>query len=135
MTEAEHEARYAMFENAIAELRDEVAALKKARITSMRMTGCCPSCRGRRLLHFKWLRDSSGQKAAKMSLAMDEPTVIGSFIGKGTGVLEAFACMSCRLVELGAITLDDVNIDGDNVAMVSTEEEVAVDPTTVGPYR
>lgn len=134
MDDAEHLARYAALESAITELRAELVRLKKPRIHSMRATGRCPSCNGRHLLHVKRLTDVSGDgQNVNLSLQKDRSGFWGA-LGSitDTGVLEAYVCKACRLVELGASTLDDVKITGtDVVELVGPEDE---DPA-VGPYR
>src|SRR5688572_27549887 len=105
MTDAEHDARYATLESAIAELRTELARLQRPRINSMRSTGRCPSCDGRRLLHFKRVKEAAGDTGTvNLSLQKDDSS-FWSIIGIDTGVLEAFACKACRLVEWNAISL------------------------------
>lgn len=132
MTDAEHMARYATLEAAIAELRVELARLQRPRIRSMRSTGRCPSCNGRRLLHFKRIEDAAGDgSSVQLSLQKDDSS-FWSILGTDTGVLEAFACKGCRLVEWNAISLDDVKVDGTDVVEVEGPEDV--DPAS-GPYR
>ncbi len=132
MTEAEHHARYATLESAIAGLRAELARLQRPRISSMRATGRCPSCQGRRLLHFKRIEDVSDTGTVQLSLQKHHAS-FWSIIGTDTGVLEAFACRACRLVEWNAISLDDVRVDGTEVVELDGPDD-ADDPVT-GPYR
>ncbi len=132
MTDAEHDARYAILESAITELRVELERLQRPRIRSMRATGRCPSCDGRRLLHFKRIKDVSGDGGTvHLSLQKDDSS-FWAIVGTDTGKLEAFVCRACKLVEWNAISLDDVKVTGTDVVEVEGPEDV--DPAN-GPYR
>jgi hypothetical protein len=132
MTDAEHEARYAKLESAIAEMRVELERLQRPRIRSMRMTGRCPSCDGGRLLHVKRLKETVGDgTTVDFSLQKHAPS-FWTMVGKPTGVLEAFACRECRLVEWNAVSLDDVKIDGKDVVELETTDAGSADSA---PYR
>jgi hypothetical protein len=48
------------------------------------------------------------------------------------GIVEAFACRDCRLVEWHAVSLDDVEPDGVTVVAIDEPDEPTVDD---GPYR
>lgn len=131
MTDAERDARFATLEGALADVRAELARLQRPRIRSMRSTGRCPSCNGRHLLHFKRIKEVANKGTVELSLGKDDSS-FWSIIGTSTGVLEAFACKGCRLVEWNAVSLDDVKADGETVVEVVGPEDV--DPATT-PYR
>jgi hypothetical protein len=134
MDDAEHLARYATLESAIVELRAELARLQKPKIKTMRTTGRCPSCNGRYLLHVKGLKDVSGDgRTVSISLQKSARGFWGALgASTDTGVLEAYVCKGCRLVELCANSLDDVTPNGNDVVELVGPEDV--DPA-VGPYR
>jgi len=50
-------ARIAGLEVAVAELREEVERLRKARARSMRETFTCPMCGNTKILHFTRIKD------------------------------------------------------------------------------
>lgn len=132
MTDADHDARYAQLESAITELRAELARLQRPRIRTMRQTRRCPSCDGRRLMHFKRVKDNAGDGTLiDFSLQKHAPS-FWTILGRDTGILEAFACVTCRLVEWSAVSLDDVKVDGEDVVEVEGADETATDG---GPYR
>jgi hypothetical protein len=132
MTDAEHEARYTQLESALAELRAELEQLRRPRISSMRSTGRCPSCHGRRLIHFKRVKDVAGDTTTVDLSLQKNITSFWQIVGTAAGVLEAFACRACKLVEWNAISLDDVKVEGPEV--VEVEGPADVDPAG-GPYR
>jgi len=99
-------------------------------MTSMRATGRCPACNGRRLLHFKRIKDVAHNGTVDMSLQKDYSVWWGVKLSAGT--LEAFACRACKLVEWHAVTLDDVVPDGADVVEL---EGAGDDVPPSDPYR
>lgn len=86
----------------LAELRAEItqlrAQLESARLDqapTMRARLRCPACRSTRIAHAKHVLDRGDGDAAK-AMALNQPSWWSS---KLVGVLEAFACTACGLVE------------------------------------
>lgn len=130
MTDADRDARIAALETLVANMQGELARLRRPRIRSMRSTGRCPSCDGRRLLHFNRIKDVAHGSALDLSLQKDYSAWWG--VKLTAGVLEAYACKACKLVEWSAVSLDDVQADGKDVLEIVGPEDT--DPET-GPYR
>jgi hypothetical protein len=121
--------RIAALESAVADLRRELEEAKRPQMRSMRASHRCPACGGRQLLRCRGIQDST--PAGPIYLSLQKVFSWGRIRHSG-GVLEVYACKTCRLVEWHAATLDDVKPDGNDVIeLVGTDE--AAPPTT--PYR
>src|SRR5215471_11539425 len=97
-------------EAAVAELRRELAELRRAPHRTMRDTHRCPACGGTPVLRFKHIKDVGYGELFDLSLQKKQTFWRMS----GSGALEVYACRACRLVEWHASSLDDVVLD-DNV--------------------
>jgi hypothetical protein len=123
MTDVERDARIAALEARLADLASELERARKPRMVSMRATGRCPACDGRRLLHFRRIKDVT--KGGTLDLSLQKDYSVWWGVRLTAGALEAYACRSCKLVEWHAVTLDDVKPDGaDVVELVDADESV-----------
>jgi hypothetical protein len=95
----------------------------------MRDTHRCPTCGGTRVLHFRRIGEVAGDRMIDFALQKDYSAFWGMKLS--AGVLEAFACRACRLVEWHAISLDDVVPDGEQVVELPAEPPVP----PASPYR
>lgn len=128
MTDVERDARIISLEASVAELREELAQLRRPQRRSMKATGVCPECGGRSLLQF---RQESDIAKLPYALVLYKKLRRGGNWQNG-GVLEAFACRACLLVEWHAVTLDDCSPNGTDVI----EREAPEDPeSSTGPFR
>jgi hypothetical protein len=128
MSDRDINARLEALEAAIVLLREELAEARSPQIRSMKMTRRCPSCGGRTLLHFKKLKDMWSAGAATISLQKLNQGATPYHTG---GMLEAFACHTCKLVELDAVSLDDIVSDVDVEVLVGSDD---TEPGR-GPFR
>ncbi len=122
------DARIAALEAAVTELRRELALAQRPRMSSMRATHACPACGGRRLLQFTSIKDVNENGLRDLSLQTHFSVWRGA---RGTGILEAYACRTCKLVEWHAVSLDDVEPDGINVIALNGRD----DAPASDPYR
>jgi hypothetical protein len=122
-------ARITALEARLAELMDEVDRLRAGRSRSMRETYRCPCCGGTKILHFKNVKDI-GQRGL-YDLALQKRHSVWSGVKEVGGVLQAFACRNCRLVEWHAATLVDVTPDGHDIVELDGSEP----PPPGTPYR
>src|SRR4051812_33116171 len=111
------------------ELRVALAHVQAGRTATMRESSRCPACGGAKVLHFRHVKDVLHGKTVDLALQHEVSRFWGTVISAGP--LEAFACRSCRFVEWYAISLEDVEVDGDDV--VELEAPPAQSPD--GPYR
>ena len=116
---------------AVDELRRDLDELRRARRGSMRDTHRCPACGGGQLLHFRRIKDVAQNGIVDFALAKQWDVWRWRSLHDVGGVLEAFACRACRLVEWHAISLDDVKPDGEDVVELTAEDPAPGD----GPYR
>jgi hypothetical protein len=119
------EARHAQLENTIAELRLELDT-RKAGFRSMRDSRRCPACSTQALLHVRRASAMTAGMEGELALLYD---VKWTSI-KAHGPLEAFVCRRCGLVELHALDIDNVPVDGTKIIAIEPEE-----PPTAGPFR
>lgn len=124
------DARIRALETAVTELRDEIDRLRKGRNHSMRATHSCPACGGTRILHFTRIKDLAHNQM--VDLALQKQFSVWWGVKLSAGALEAYACRSCRLVEWHAISLDDVEPDGQEV--IELDGSTGERPVP-GPYR
>ncbi len=122
--------RITALETAVAELRDEVERLRAGRNRSMRDTLQCPACGSTRILHFTRIKDLGHNQM--VDLALQRQYSIWRGVKLSAAALEAFACRGCRLVEWHAISLDDVEPDGNEVVELDGSQGGAMVPA---PYR
>lgn len=115
------DARIAALEAAVTELRRELALAQRPRMSSMRATHSCPACGGRTLLRFTTIKDVGHGATHELSLQKDYSAWWG--LKSSGGMLEAFACRTCKLVEWHAVSLDDVVPDGVEVIELSGSDE------------
>ena len=125
-----HREQIAALAAAVADLQAEVEHLRKGRIRAMRETHRCSACGGTRLLHFKRIKDVAEGRMVDLALQKEFSAWWG--VKLSAAALEAFACRNCRLVEWHAISLDDVQPDGDEVVEL---EGSAPEPPSASPYR
>lgn len=105
------EARLVALELAVTELRSQLER-ERTRIRTMRQTLQCPSCGGRRILHFRRIHEVGNAGVVPLSLN----TKYSAFWGTREGdPLEAYVCKGCGLLEWHASQLDNVTPDGVNV--------------------
>lgn len=124
---AKIEDRVVALELAVAELRAELDAAR-TRIRTMRQTLQCPSCGGRRILHFLRIHESNDQGLTPLSLT----TRFSGWWGVQAGdPLEAFVCKQCGLLEWHASGLENVKPDGVHVVELGHDEDAPPTP----PYR
>lgn len=121
------EARHAQLEQIIAELRLELDA-RKTGFRSMRDSRRCPACNGEALLHVRRASTSTGAEAVELALAYDISMWTGA---KSRGPVEAFVCRTCGLVELHALDVENVPVDGTRIIAIEPESE----PPSTGPFR
>lgn len=126
----ELEARLAILEAQVGEVREQLARAKAARAHTMRMSHRCPACGGGRLFHFKRVKELS-HATSTVDLSLQKQAGWWG-VRLNAGIVEAFACRDCRLVEWHAVSLDDVEPDGVTVVAIDEPEEPTVDD---GPYR
>lgn len=124
------DSRITALETAIAELRDEVERLRAGRNRSMRDTLQCPVCGTTRILHFTRIKDLGHNEM--VDLALQKQYSLWWGVKLSAAALEAFACRGCRLVEWHAISVDDVQPDGNEVVELDGTQRGAMVP---GPYR
>jgi hypothetical protein len=124
------EARLVTLEASLAELRVELARVTAKRLGSMRQTLRCPACGGGKLFHIRAVKDITD--SGTTDLALQKEISIWGRVKLNAGVLEAYACRSCRLVEWCAASLDNVEADGEDVLEVNAPVEPELDD---GPYR
>jgi hypothetical protein len=122
--------RIAALEAAVADLRDELKRVRNSRRRSMRDTHRCPMCGATRILHFRNVRDVAQNQMVSFALQKQYSAWWG--LKDVAGALEAFACRGCRLVEWHAISLEGVEVDGEEV--VELEPPAEPDPGA-SPYR
>jgi hypothetical protein len=119
------EARHAQLEHIIAELRLELDT-RKSGFRAMRDSRRCPACSNQALLH--------ARRASAMISGVTGELALGYEIAwtstKTHGPIEAFACRRCGLVELHALDIDNVPVDGTNIIAIDPEE-----PPAGGPFR
>src|SRR5450432_2835889 len=107
MTQQDTEARIAALEAALHEVRGklqvalddvhrELATAQRPRLGSMKQTRRCPACGGGRILYFRRIKERS--RYALVDLAL-QYQLDGSRFKLIAGVMEAYACRACRLVE------------------------------------
>jgi hypothetical protein len=114
-------------EAAVAELRRELDELRRTRHRTMRDTHRCPACGGTPVLRFQRVKDVGYGELHDLSLHKERSFWRNVVTG---GVLEAYACRACRLVEWHASSLDDVEL-GEDVTELFAEDP----PREIGPYR
>jgi hypothetical protein len=125
------DARIAALETAVSELRQELDLLRKGRTRSMRETYRCPACGGAKILHFTRIKELSHGGMIDLALQKQWSTWWG--VKLSAAPLEAFVCRNCRLVEWHAISVDEVEPDGNEVVELDGNAHGrAMDP---GPYR
>lgn len=116
MSDDNTRAELAALRATVAELRREIAELRQPQRGSMRQSGRCPSCGGGALIKFR--RVEAPGSGGELSLQK----VRGSWgTLKPAGLLEAYACRACKLVEWNAESLDDIAVGGDDVTDVVTD--------------
>lgn len=119
------ELRHAQLEHTVAELRLELDT-RKAGFRSMRDSRRCPACSSQALLHVRSASAMIGGIVGELALGYE----IAWTSTKSHGPLEAFVCRRCSLVELHAVGVDDVPVDGTKIIAIEPEE-----PPTGGPFR
>jgi hypothetical protein len=126
---ADQASRIAALEAAVADLREELDRVRRSRVRSMRDTHRCPVCGGTKILHFRNVHDVAQNQMVSFALQKRYSAWWG--LKQIAGALEAFACRRCRLVEWHAISLDEVDVDGEEVV----ELEPPAEPDLGAPYR
>jgi hypothetical protein len=126
--------RIEVLEAAVAELREQLHALtqRDSRIRSMRQTHRCPACGGTKLLHFRSIKELGHMGLVDLVLQKEYSPWRGR-LKTTAGAVEAFACRNCRLIEWGAISLDDIVLDDKEVVEIDGDAEQP--PAEPGPYR
>jgi hypothetical protein len=119
------ETRHAQLEHTIAQLRLELG-MRKAGFRSMRDSRRCPACSNEALLHVRRASAMTGGVVGELALAYD----IAWTSTHAHGPLEAFVCRRCSLVELHALDIEHVPVDGAKIIAIEPEE-----PPTGGPFR
>lgn len=112
------------------ELQRELERVRAHRRLPMRQTHRCPACGGTRVLHIKSVSDMHHTATVPFSLQKDVSPWWG--LRKSLGVLEAFVCRFCMLVEWHAASLDGIEPDGQTV--IELEGTADAEPEK-GPYR
>lgn len=124
---AKIEDRLMALELAVSELRAELDAAR-TRIRTMRQTLTCPSCGGRRILHFRYINESNALGLTPLSLTTQYSGWRGVLPGDP---LEAFICKQCGLLEWHASGLENIEPDGEQVVELVHDEDAPPTP----PYR
>jgi hypothetical protein len=119
------ETRHAQLEQTLAELRLELD-IRKAGFRSMRDSRRCPACSSQALLHVRRACAMTAGTMGELALAYD----IAWTSTTAHGPLEAFVCRRCGLVELHALDIDNVPVDGTKIIAIEPEE-----PPAGGPFR
>jgi hypothetical protein len=128
---SEESSRLAVLEAAVDDLRRALARAKPGQIRTMAHTHRCPACNGGVLLHFKRVGDVAHGKMIDLTLQKDFSAWWG--VKMAAGALEAYACKNCRLVEWHAVSLDDVQPDGETVVELTAHDDP--NANIEGPYR
>jgi hypothetical protein len=131
MTDDADRARIAVLEAMVAELRDQLARLLATPRRAMRETYRCSACSGTKILHFARIKDMAHNGMVDLALQKQYSTWWGMKLS--AGALEAFVCRNCRLVEWHAISLDDVQADGQEV--IELDGSALEQPMDPSPYR
>jgi len=121
------EERLARLEATVEDLTMRLGHAKPGQVHSMAHTHRCPACGGTTLLHVRRLKESTHGGLVDLTLHKQHSFWSTTF----QGALEAYACRTCRLVELHAVTLEDVVVDGDDVIEITAPP----DPLPDGVYR
>jgi hypothetical protein len=124
------DARLDQLEATVAELQHELARVRAQRRLPMRQTHRCSACGGTRLFHVKSVSDMQATQAVPLSLQKEVSPWWG--LRRSLGVLEAFVCRFCMLVEWHAASLEGISADGETVLEVEGTSEPE---TETGPYR
>ncbi|MBL9019213.1 MAG: hypothetical protein JNL83_33800 [Myxococcales bacterium] len=124
-------ARLAQLEATVDDLQRELERLRKERRLPMRQTHRCSACGGTRLFHIKTVSDM--HHAATVPLSLQKEISAWWGLRKSLGVLEAFVCRFCMLVEWHASSLDGITADGSTVLEVEGTPDA--DTPESGPYR
>ncbi len=122
------EERLATLEHRCATLEEQVLALSaelaRARVggfRAIRDARTCPACSGRMFVHARQATQATHTSVIPLGITHE-----WKWTGPiAHGVMEAFACRGCGLVELHVVDFADVVVDGVKV--------VAVDPEPDGP--
>src|SRR5688572_2430098 len=105
------EARLAALELAVNELRSQLDQAR-TRIRTMRQTFQCPSCGGKRVLHFRRVNESGVKGLTPLSLNTQYSIWWGA---KEGDPLEVYVCRACGLLEWHASNLHGLKPDGNNI--------------------
>src|SRR5262245_66533869 len=112
-------------EAAVTELRTELTAARGA----MRDTRRCPACGGRELLHIREPQFIGYRGHSRRYALVSHRT--SWFDSANRGLLEAYVCRACLLVEWHACDLKDVIADGTQVVALDPDPA----PPRDGPFR
>ena len=124
------DARLDRLEATVDHLQRELERVRAQRRLPMRQTHRCSACGGTRLFHIKSVSDMQATQAVPLSLQKEISPWWG--LRRSLGVLEAFVCRFCMLVEWHASSLDGIEADGKTVLEVEGTPDA--EPET-GPYR
>ena len=111
--------RMGMLERTIAELRLQLDR-EQTRVRTMRQTFQCPSCHGRRVLHFRRINEAGKQELLPLSLSTGYSFWWGAREGDP---LEVYVCRACGLLEWHAPHIDKLEPDGKNIIELVGPEE------------
>lgn len=117
------EARVRELESLLAALTSQVEAQHSVR-DSMRGHVRCPACGGRRILRATKVADRDGGQQQPMAISTK-----GVFFPKVCGVFECDVCAACGLVEWHIADPSTIDLEHDNIGVISIDDESA------GPYR
>lgn len=124
------DARLDQLEATVDHLQRELERVRTQRRLPMRQTHRCSACGGTRLFHIKSVSDMHHTATVPLSLQKEVSPWWG--LRKSLGVLEAFVCRFCMLVEWHASSLDGIEADGQTVLEIEGTPDA--EPET-GPYR
>jgi hypothetical protein len=132
MTEAEPLERIAALERAVADLRAKLDGPAQPPLATMARTLRCPGCGGTRLLHFRRIADNAGSVGAVQMAVQQIVSKWTGTVAASHGIVEAFGCRGCRLIEWHAVTFDDVVVDNNMVVEIDGSQPP---PPPNGPFR
>ena len=124
------DARLDQLEATVDHLQRELERIRAQRRLPMRQTHRCSACGGTRLFHITTVGDA--HHAATVPLSLQKEVSSWRGLRKHLGVLEAFVCRFCMLVEWHAASLDGVEPNGTTVI---EHRAAADDEPESGPYR
>jgi hypothetical protein len=119
-------ARVAALETEVGELRASVDAARGGLDLTMRGQSRCRACGGRSILHAMTVLDRTHYGTpAPMAVALK-----GTWVPKPVGEFEIYLCVACGFTEWYVKDPDSIEVDGEKIVPVATEEGEGP-----GPYR